>query len=81
LTGQITGGAWVKIQPVTPGTNGGYIQINSACPNGTTNNACANEGSDAFQVTGGAVVTAPQLFVRGNCAVNGAGSSFTGTVT
>lgn len=80
-SGQITGGSTVIIQPVTPGTNGGYIQINSNCTSGSaSNNACANDGNGSFMVSGGATVTAPQLFARGNCALNG-GSTFTGLVT
>jgi hypothetical protein len=77
--GQITGGTSVLIQPVTPGTNGGYIQINSSCTSGNaTNNLCSNDGTGGFSVSGGAHVSAPQLYVRGNCSVTN-NSNFTGT--
>lgn len=70
--GQITGNSAVTIQPVTPGTNGGYIQINSDCATGNaTDNLCSNDGNGAFFITGGATVNAPHAYVRGNCAVNG----------
>lgn len=81
-SGQITGSSSVTIQPLVAGTNGGYIQINSDCTSGNTaDNLCSQDGNGAFMVTGGAQVTAPHAFVRGNCALNGAGSTFSGTVT
>jgi Flp pilus assembly protein TadG len=80
-SGQITGNSTVTIQPVIPGTNGGYIQINSECTSGDADNdVCTNDGNGSFMVTGGAQVTAPQLYTRGNCALNGT-STFTGNVT
>jgi Putative Flp pilus-assembly TadE/G-like len=80
--GQISGGSSVIIEPVTPGTNGGYIQINSDCTGGgsATDDACKNDGNGAFAVEGGAVAKAPHLYVRGSCTENG-GSQFIGTGT
>ncbi len=80
-SGQITGNSFVTIQPIVSGTNGGYIQINSDCTSGdTADNLCSQDGNGAFMITGGAQVSAPHAFVRGNCALNG-GSAFTGALT
>ena len=78
---QINGGAGVTIQPVVPGTNGGYIMVDSNC--GATGDAtpdqCSGGGSGALDIAGNATVTAPAAYVVGRCKLTN-NPTFSGTV-
>lgn len=69
-TGKIHGTGTVNIHPLVPGTEGGYIHINSACSSGAVDNLC-NNGTGAFKVDGTATVNAPHTYVTGSCQSNG----------
>ena len=66
---QINGSARITIQPTVPGSNGGYIMVDSKCgaTGDTTPDACSNGGSGGIDILGGATVTAPAAFVVGRC--------------
>jgi hypothetical protein len=74
-SGVVTGGASVSITPtVDPSTglpyDGGYVQVNSGCGSGATDNVCGvGEGNKALAITGsGSNLTAPHVFVHGTCS-------------
>jgi hypothetical protein len=64
---KIHGGGVVTIHPINGATNGGYVQINSTCQNGTPNTTCSTSGSGALELVGGASLSAPQTNVAGTC--------------
>jgi hypothetical protein len=66
---QINGGAGVTIQPTVPGTNGGYIMVDSNCGavGDATPDQCSGGGSGAFEITGNSTVTAPSAYIVGRC--------------
>ena len=70
----VTGNSTVTIQPVAPGTPGGYIMVDSACapPTDATPNACGG-GPGGFDIGGGGTVTAPAAYVVGSCFKHGSG--------
>lgn len=77
---QINGNSTINIQPVVPGTNGGYIMVDSVCtPSDSTPDACAGGGSGALDIGGNALVNAPSAYVVGRCKLSG-GGTFSGTV-
>ena len=78
---QINGGAGVTIQPVTPGTNGGYIMVDSNCANTPDNSPdqCSSGGQGALAISGNATVTAPAAYVVGSCKLTN-NPTFSGTV-
>lgn len=69
----------VTIQPVTdPATglpySGGYVQVNSTCHQTFTSPTlatCPSNGTGALQVSGGSSLTAPAIFVTGDCGDSG----------
>lgn len=69
--GTVTGGGTVKIFPITPGADGGYVRVNSPC--GTSNDdICQNGvGASALAVSGGGTLIAPYASVVGSCVFNG----------
>lgn len=69
----VDGGGTLRIFPTTPGTDGGYVHVNSPC--GTSNdNVCANGvGSSALSISG--TLRAPMTYVVGSCTYNGAGAN------
>jgi hypothetical protein len=79
---QINGNADISIQPVNPGTLGGYIQVNSVCGAGSdgTPDACSGGGQGALDIGGGADLIAPHAYVTGRCKQSN-GSTFVGGVT
>lgn len=80
--GIIDGGAQVSIFPATGVTGpGGYVQVNSNCSDGTTDNICSTSGSsDGLSVGGSnASLSAPKIFVVGSCKQNN--GTITGTIT
>lgn len=70
----ITGNSTVTIQPVAPGTPGGYIMVNSACGPATDSspNACGG-GPGGFDIGGGGTVVGTKAFVVGSCFKHGSG--------
>ena len=83
--GKTNGTGTVTIEPVdNPDTgeaySGGYVHLNSACAEGTYDDACGN-GRGAFQLSGsaGAGVFAPHMYMNGTCQA--AGGSVTTPVT
>jgi len=66
-TAKVHGTGDVTIYPLVPGTDGGYIHVNSTCSTGPPNSACDNSGSGALMVDGTASVTAPHTFIAGTC--------------
>jgi hypothetical protein len=80
--GKTHGGGDITIEPVenpdTPGVpySGGYVHVNSACNNGSFDDACSN-GSGGFHLggSGGASINAPHMYIHGTCQESG------GTVT
>jgi hypothetical protein len=66
--GFITGGGTVKVVPVDPSIEGGYVHVNSSCggPARTGDDACSM-GSGALKVSGGGGLEAPKTYVVGAC--------------
>lgn len=70
-TAKVHGTGDILIHPIVPGTDGGYIHVNSTCADGAPDDICDN-GSGALKVDGTATITAPQTYVTGSCqAQNG----------
>lgn len=78
---QINGGAGVTIQPVVPGTNGGYIMVDSNCGNTpeTSPDQCSGGGQGGLAISGNATVVAPAAYVVGSCKLSN-NPTFSGTV-
>ena len=69
----VNGGGTVRIFPVIPGTDGGYVHVNSPCGN-SDDHICQNGvGSSALSISG--TLRAPKVNVVGSCTYNGAGAS------
>lgn len=69
--GTVTGGGTVNIFPVTPGTPGGYVHVNSPCGS-STDDVCQNgSGSSALAVSGGGTLITPMAYSTGSCVFNG----------
>jgi hypothetical protein len=66
-TGKTHGTGNITIHPVVPGTDGGYIHINSPCGNGSPDSLCSNGAQGAMDITGSGTVTAPHTYVNGTC--------------
>jgi hypothetical protein len=60
----------INIHPVIPGTNGGYVQVNSSCASGSPNTSCSTSGSSALDLAGGGQLTSPHTYVNGTCKSN-----------
>jgi hypothetical protein len=72
---QVNGSANINIHPAVPGTNGGYIMVDSTCtPSDATPDQCSGGGSGALEFLGGATITAPGAYVVGRCKTNSAQS-------
>lgn len=69
----VDGGGTLRIFPVTAGTEGGYVHVNSPCGN-SNDNVCANGvGSAALSISG--TLRAPMTYVVGSCTYNGSGAN------
>ena len=66
-TGKIHGTGDVNIFPLVPGTEGGYIHVNSTCATGPPDSACSTSGSGALMVDGTSSVTSPHTYITGTC--------------
>jgi hypothetical protein len=67
----VDGGGTVRIFPVNPGDEGGFVHVNSPCGT-STDDVCANgAGSAALSISG--VLKAPYTYVTGTCTYNGSG--------
>lgn len=63
----VHGTATIKIYPVPDYTGpGGYVQVNSGCGAGTTDDDCTN-GTGALKIDGTAILQAPKTNVHGSC--------------
>lgn len=69
---QINGNSTITIQPVVPGTNGGYIMVDSSCgaAGDATPDQCSSGGSGALDILGSTTVNAPAAYVVGRCKSN-----------
>lgn len=68
----VDGGGEVRIFPVTPSIDGGYVHVNSTCGT-STDDVCQNGvGSAALSISG--TLYAPQAYVKGSCTYNGVGA-------
>jgi hypothetical protein len=67
--GGISGnGTSVIIEPLVPGTIGGYVHVNSDCSSGAPNTSCESPGDGALRLDGvGSNLTAPYVYVHGTC--------------
>ena len=67
-TANVHGSASVQIYPVdgVPPGSGGYVQVNSDCGSGTSDDTCTN-GTGALKIDGTALLTAPKVNVHGSC--------------
>lgn len=77
--GFITGGGTVDIVPAVPGTNGGYVHVNSSCAGNTGDDMCSTSAG-ALKIDGGSHMTAPKTYIVGACSLNGIGASLTSTL-
>jgi Putative Flp pilus-assembly TadE/G-like len=76
----VHGGGIVNIHTINGATNGGYVQVNSTCSNGSFNTSCEQPGSGALTIVGGATLTSPQTNVSGTCK-EGSTGGLTGPLT
>ena len=70
-TGKTHGTGDITIHPVVPGTDGGYIHLNSTCASGSPDGACTTSGTGALNIDGSGTVTAPHTYVVGTCKASG----------
>ena len=61
----------INIHAVVPGTDGGYIYVNSNCATGTPNTTCGTSGQGGLDIVGSGEVTAPHTYVAGTCKESG----------
>ena len=72
--GFIGGGATVNIYPVVPGTDGGYVHVNSSCGSGvaSSDDYCDNSGgSSALKIDGTSRLISPGVYIVGSCKNSG----------
>jgi hypothetical protein len=69
--GKTHGTGDITIHPVVPGTDGGYVHINSTCATGSPNGSCATIGQGGMDITGSGTVTTPHAYVAGTCKASG----------
>jgi hypothetical protein len=68
---KVSGGGTVTIEPITPGTVGGFVQVDSNCPpSGAGDDACLN-GQGALKLDGGGTLEAPGINIVGECVASG----------
>jgi hypothetical protein len=66
-SGKTHGTGNINIHPVVPGTDGGYVHVNSTCSTGSPDNVCSSSSKGGLDVTGSGVITAPHTYVSGTC--------------
>jgi hypothetical protein len=69
--GKTHGTGDILIHPVVPGTDGGYVHVNSTCATGTPNSTCGSTGQGGLDLTGNGTVTSPHTYVAGTCKASG----------
>lgn len=70
---KVSGGGEVRIFPVDPTAEGGYVHVNSPCGS-STDDICENgAGAAALAISG--VLTTPFAYVKGTCTYTGTGPS------
>jgi hypothetical protein len=71
--GFISGGGTVQIYPAVPGTDGGYVHVNSSCGSGATGDDYCDTsgGSSALKLDGGGTLTSPGVYIVGSCKNSG----------
>ena len=69
-TGRVHGTGSITIHPLVPGTDGGYVHVNSTC-GGTADNVCGSTSQAGLELAGTADLTAPHTYVAGTCKSNG----------
>lgn len=72
-TGRTHGNGDITIHPVVPGTDGGYVHVNSTCGTGTPDTTCGSTSSPngALVLDGNGTITAPAIYVSGTCKASG----------
>ena len=70
-SGKISGSGSITIQPVTAGSLGGTVQVDSNCGS-PLDDVCQNgSGPGGLKIDGGGTLTAPQINVVGSCVKSG----------
>ena len=69
--GRVHGTGSITIAPLVPGSDGGYVHVNSTCGPSAPNGSCGSSGQGALVLDGSANLTAPQTYVAGTCKSNG----------
>jgi hypothetical protein len=69
--GKTHGTGDIAIHPVVPGTDGGYVHINSTCSTGSPDGTCTTSGQGGMDITGSGTVTTPHAYVAGTCKASG----------
>jgi len=70
--GQISGGATVRVFPVS-GASGGYVHVNSDCGSSFDDNCTNGVGGTALSISG--ILKAPYTYVVGSCGYSGSGTN------
>ena len=68
--GEVNGGGTINIFPVTAGTVGGYVHVNSTCGS-SLDDSCNGGGGSALSISG--TLKTPYAYVTGACAQPGGG--------
>ena len=70
--GKTHGTGDILIHPTVPGTDGGYVHVNSTCGTGSPNATCGSTGpTGGLDITGNGTVTSPHTYVAGTCKASG----------
>jgi hypothetical protein len=71
--GFISGGGTVQIYPAVPGTDGGYVHVNSSCGSGAAGDDYCDTsgGSSALKIDGGGTLISPGVYIVGSCKNSG----------
>lgn len=68
--GDADGGGTIRIFPVTPDIDGGYVHVNSPCGS-SDDDVCGGTGSSALSISG--TLRAPYTYTVGSCTERGSG--------
>src|SRR3954453_23803635 len=69
--GRTHGNGNITIHPVIPGTDGGYVHVNSTCATGVPDATCGTPGNGGLVLDGNGTITAPHVYVSGTCKASG----------